>query len=263
MLRLKLNKTIKKPIIIFSILLLIAIAYTQWEKPPRVLAQNAPPVTVVINGTNGAMAPEGKADPHIRLTPERAITPAEQVRADQLAQQIRRAIEKYSDVKQAEEAGYLQFPPDADDLTMVHYTHPWLSYLETWRLDPEQPGSLLYERRSDGSLRLLGAMFSAPAETTVEVLDERVPLSISRWHLHVNICVPDPIWDEQEWARVSNKRSLFGPESSIATESECSSVGGEFLPTVFGWMIHANVFADNPEDVWNHMYGGDRPDTAM
>ncbi|MEM9164910.1 MAG: hypothetical protein AAGC54_17810 [Cyanobacteria bacterium P01_F01_bin.4] len=78
---------------------------------------------------------------------------------------------------------------------------------------------------------------------------------MSRWHLHINICVPDPIWDADQWALEQDGLPVFGPESPIATEAACEAVDGDFRPTVFGWMVHANVFAENPADVWNPMYG--------
>jgi len=37
--------------------------------------------------------------------------------------------------------------------------------------------------------------------------------------------------------------AVFGPESPIATQAACDSVGGDFHESLFGWMIHANVFA--------------------
>ncbi len=86
--------------------------------------------------------------------------------------------------------------------------------------------------------------------------DARVPLSATRWHLHTNVCVPKPIWDGDAWARtLADGRPVFGPDSPIATEAGCDDVGGRFLPTVFGWMAHVNLFAEDPADVWNAMYG--------
>lgn len=246
-----------------ALVLLLTAVYaglSSTEPTATALAENLPPGTAEIHGTDGSMTPRGVADPHMRMTPERPATPADVAHANQLAQQLRRAIEKYRDVHSAEKAGYRQFPPKAEGLKVVHYVNLWLSYLEAWRVDPEQPGSLLYERQPDGSLRLLGAMITAPAEATLEDLNKRVPISIARWHLHVNMCVPEPIWDEKQWARQRNGRPLFGPDSPIATENKCQSVGGKFLPTVFGWMVHANVFADNPADVWDHMHGHEHDD---
>src|SRR3984957_8534146 len=45
---------------------------------------------------------------------------------------------------------------------------------------------------------------------------------------------------------------MFGPGSRIATRQACDSVAGAFHPHVFGWMVHANVFAsDEPGVIWN------------
>src|SRR2546427_11448681 len=49
--------------------------------------------------------------------------------------------------------------------------------------------SLLYQRAADGSLTLVGAMFTAPAQTSDAELDARLPLSVVHWHQHVNWCL--------------------------------------------------------------------------
>lgn len=98
-------------------------------------------------------------------------------------------------------------------------------------------------------------MYTAPVGASLEELDRRVPLSATQWHLHQNVCVPRPIWDEQQWARTSGDRPLFGPGGAARTEAACDRARGRFLPTVFGWMAHINVFADDPADVWNAHYG--------
>ena len=38
---------------------------------------------------------------------------------------------------------------------------------------------------------------------------------------------------------------LFGPAGVISTEDECTKADGRFIPQLFGWMVHANVFAEN------------------
>jgi len=40
---------------------------------------------------------------------------------------------------------------------------------------------------------------------------------------------------------------VFGPMSPVATQDACDAVNGRFLPVVFNWMVHANVF---DTDVW-------------
>lgn len=237
----------------FRIVALALFVIALWL--PSALAQSSDSGASVMNGTNGAMTSHGEQDPHMRMTPMRAPTDDELARADSLAQEVKAAIAQYADISAAEADGYGPFPPDPSDLHIVHYVSLGRSWQENWRLDPQKPGSLLYERQPDGSLKLLGAMFTAPAEATEAELNERVPLSVTRWHLHTNICVPDPVWDADQWALEQDGLPVFGPESPIATEAACEAVDGDFRPTVFGWMVHANVFAENPADVWNPMYG--------
>ena len=237
----------------FAIAILVIVTHRQ---PSVVQAQDPPPGTVVIDG-NGSMTPQGADDPHLRLSSVGSLTPEDSEKAAQLASKLKQAISKYAKVQDAVDAGYLEFPPNPDEnLKIIHYVNPWLSYLESFRIDYEQPGALLYQKQADGKLRLLGAMYTAPAEATSEELNKRVPLSVTRWHLHTNMCLPEPIWDEQQWQRQKDGRPVFGPDSPIATQAECQQVNGKFEPTVFGWMVHVYAFANNPEDVFNYLYQG-------
>lgn len=84
-------------------------------------------------------------------------------------------------------------------------------------------------------------MYAAPRRMRTGKLDGRVPLSIARWHKHVNWCLP-PKGKSERWLEKKDGLPVFGPESPIATRSECEAVGGQFHANLFGWMIHANVF---------------------
>ena len=42
--------------------------------------------------------------------------------------------------------------------------------------------------------------------------------------------------------KLSDGAPKFGPESPIATEAACKAVGGVFHLSLFGWMLHANVY---------------------
>ena len=121
--------------------------------------------------------------------------------------------------------------------------------------DPARPPSLLYRRDAKGRMQLVGAMYTAPADASPEELDARVPLAMARWHLHVNICTPQPVWDREAWARRKNGQLVFGPASPIATRAECEKEGGRFHPRLFGWMVHVNAFESDP---WGqeHAKGG-------
>jgi hypothetical protein len=193
-------------------------------------------------------------DPQTLMTRKTRPTRSDRARAERLLRETREAIRPYRTVEAAEAAGYRMFPPE-QPVPVVHFVHREWSEDEQDGIDPERPGALLYERTPGGGLRLLGAMFTAPVGATLEEMDRRVPLSVTQWHLHQNICVPRPLWDEREWERARGGRPLFGPGGSARTEAACDDVGGRFLPTVFGWMAHVNVFAEDPADVWNAHYG--------
>ncbi len=85
-------------------------------------------------------------------------------------------------------------------------------------------------------------MYTMPKRASLSRLDDRIPLSVARWHKHVNWCLPKK-GDQNRWLERKNGMPVFGPESPIATKVECDKVGGQFEPTLFGWMVHANVFA--------------------
>jgi hypothetical protein len=121
---------------------------------------------------------------------------------------------------------------------------------EAFRFNPARPTSLLYRKAPDGKLVLIGAMYTAPKRFGIDKLDARVPLSIARWHKHVNWCVPRR-GATQRWLERQNGEPVFGPESPIATKEACDAVGGTFRESMFGWMLHANVFeGDDPATIW-------------
>lgn len=185
---------------------------------------------------------------HLELTPARAPSRADSVRAAELAVTARRAVEKYRDVRVAEADGFRVFAPGGEQ-KVYHYTHWQNAVAEHFRFDPAKPTSLLYERGKDGGMVLVGVMYATGHRASLDELDVRVPLSIARWHRHVNLCVPRRS-DRERWFETRDGLPLFGPMSPIATREACEQVGGRFLPNLFGWMVHANVFASDPADVW-------------
>ena len=62
--------------------------------------------------------------------------------------------------------------------------------------DLARPGSLLYEKKTFGGYKLVGAMYDAPAGDTPEQLDALIPLSLSHWHAHTNICLPNGVTED-------------------------------------------------------------------
>lgn len=179
---------------------------------------------------------------HMRMTPTRPATHGDSARARTLATEIRAAIARYADTTAAVADGYRMFLPQVKQQRIYHFTSWRHAVAESFRFDPSKPTSILYEHRADGSLRLVGAMYTMPRRTSIDRLDERIPLSIGRWHQHVDWCLP-PRGEMSRWSERRDGKPLFGPESPVATKSACDAVGGQFHDVLFGWMIHANVFA--------------------
>jgi hypothetical protein len=66
----------------------------------------------------------------------------------------------------------------------------------------------------------------------------------------VNWCLPRRS-AAARWQERRDGQPVFGPESPIDTKAACEAVGGVFRPSLFGWMVHANVFAGNdPAAIW-------------
>jgi hypothetical protein len=193
---------------------------------------------------------------HMEMTPALRATAADSLRASKIAATLRAAIAKYADTTAAVADGYHMFLPGVKTQKVFHFTNNWRAVQEAVRFEPARPTSLLYRKDSTGKLVLVGAMYTAPKRFSYEKLDARVPLSIARWHKHVNWCLPKR-GETARWAERRDGESVFGPESPVATKDACDAVGGRFAPTIFGWMLHANVFAgDDPAAIWGDEHAG-------
>ncbi|HZI41833.1 MAG TPA: hypothetical protein VFD67_09020 [Gemmatimonadaceae bacterium] len=179
---------------------------------------------------------------HMQMTPMRVATHADSTRALALVAELRQAIAKYKDVSVAERDGFKMFLPNVKNQRVYHFTSSRNAFKEAFRFDPDQPTSLLYRRNAAGQLTLVGAMYTMLKRAGIDKLDERVPLGIAQWHRHVNWCLPKR-GESARWMERQDGHAVFGPESPIATQAACDSVGGDFHESLFGWMIHANVFA--------------------
>lgn len=195
---------------------------------------------------------------HLEMTPSRTPTPADELRAARVLAELRNGITRYADYGVAEAEGYKQFLPNVPQ-KLYHFTNYRRSIGEAFKFEPARPSSLLYEKTRNGAYKLVGAMYHAPRRASLEKLDERIPLSIARWHRHINICVPAR-GDSARWKETRNGAPLFGPRGTIGTEKECDASGGRFVEHLFGWMVHVNVFASDPRSVWGSEGGGGNHD---
>jgi hypothetical protein len=193
---------------------------------------------------------------HMYMTPQRPATLADSVRARELVAEMRRDLARFRDVRVAEAEGFRQFLPNVPQ-PVYHFTNWRWAIEEAFRFDPAKPTSLLYRKNADGSFTLVGAMYTEPRRASESDLDRRIPLGIAQWHQHVNWCIPKR-GEQARWGEMKDGKPVFGPESPVATETACDAVGGRFVPHLFGWMVHANVFAsDDPAVIWGHGAGKD------
>ena len=211
------------------------------------------------DAVHGAMAGRLNESLHMRMTPVRTASAADSARARRITAELRRALAKYADPTVAEADGFRLFLPGVKEQRVFHYTKWGHAARAQFRFDPARPTSLLYRKGADGRMVLVGGMYTAPRSATMAELDARVPLGIARWHLHTDFCLPER-GEERRWSETRGGAPLFGPASPIATKEACDAVGGRFMPTVFNWMVHANVFdGDDLATVWGdgHHAGGE------
>src|SRR6266480_4565860 len=230
----------------------VAAACPAQGRPPAATEMDAMDSTDqhAAHAAHEAMSGSLSVNPHLLLTPSRARSPADSTRAAQLVAQLRTALDRYHDVRAAEADGFRKFLPGVKQ-PIYHFTSWRWAFLAARRFDPTRPTSLLYREGPGGALVLAGAMYTAPARTSLDALDRRIPLSVARWHEHVNWCLP-PVGQRERWRETRDGKPVFGPKSSIATADACAAVGGRFVPRLFGWMVHVMAFgSDDPKVIWD------------
>ncbi len=217
------------------------------------------------------MAGMVRMGPHMKLTPKRPLEPGDLDRARYVVDTLRRSLVPYRNYRVALAQGMRIFLPSVPQ-NVYHFVDLRASGKEyQGRFDASRPGSLLYVKNGAG-YRLVGAMYSAPPDYTLRDIDQLIPLSVARWHVHTNICLPrgisldDLIWDRigvgdpgmpgMLSASAPRARELnhelgfmadgrFGFEGTITTVAQCTAAGGHFLTQAFGWMVHVYPFAGN------------------
>jgi hypothetical protein len=180
--------------------------------------------------------------PHMHMTEMRAGNSADVQRANEIAAQLRAGIEKYKDYQVALNEGYRIFLPNIPQ-PEYHFTSYKNGFMAAIWFDPSQPTSLLYRKRSDG-YELVGAMYTMPKRASEDQLNERVPLSVATWHLHTNLCMPGK---EQ---RQTADWTKFGLKGAISTQEACDAAGGNFHPSIFGWMVHVYPYEDSLDKIF-------------
>lgn len=183
---------------------------------------------------------------HMYMTSLRPVQPGDKVKADAIVVAAREAMTPYEDYHNALAAGYRIFLPDVPQ-PLYHFTNAEDGLAARNHFDPSKPTSLLYRKTPDGGYKLIGVMYTDRVNAGEDELNERIPLSIARWHQHTNFCK----------APADQKAAYFGPNAkfgllgSITTREECEAAGGEFHPHIFGWMVHVYPNESDPAKVWS------------
>jgi hypothetical protein len=188
----------------------------------------------------------GNMSAHMKLSETRPVKPGDQEKADAIAAAAKTAIEPYVDYKKALADGFVIFMPNLPQ-KIYHFTSYERGIAAARRFDPTMPTSLLYEKTTDGGYKLVGAMYTDRQRAPEAELDARIPLSVARWHEHVNFCKA-PAGQEKAYF---GKDAKFGLLGSISTEKDCAAAGGTFQPNLFGWMVHVYPFETDRKEVWS------------
>jgi cytochrome c556 len=183
---------------------------------------------------------------HMCITPVRPRQPGDEEKVKAMVAQVRAAIEKYKDYKKALADGYVIANPKVVQ-PQYHFTNDANVRLSSNIFDPTKPSSLLYYHTPTQRYQLEGVMYTASPDATEDELNQRIPLSIVRWHEHTNFCGA-PADKVKEYFGDHPKFGMFG---SIHTKDACQAEGGTFMPVIFTWMIHMFPYEDNLKDVFS------------
>jgi hypothetical protein len=223
-------------------------AYTQQKQDPSM--GNMPGMDMNGKGGMGDMKDMGPSMAamagHMYVTPLRPVQPGDEEKVKAIVAQVKAAIERYKDYKKALADGYAIGNPNVNE-PQFHFTNE-ANVLEAERhFDPTRPSSLLYFQTPTQRYKLEGVMFTVPPTATEDELNDRIPLSIVRWHKHINFCAA-PANKVKEYLGKHPKFGMFG---SINTADACKAEGGTFYPVIFTWMIHLFPYEDSLKDVFS------------
>jgi hypothetical protein len=183
---------------------------------------------------------------HMYLTSLRPVQPGDQEKADAVVAAAKQAMAPYEDYHKALADGYRIFLPNVPQ-PLYHFTKAEYGLDARTHFDPLKPTSLLYTKTADGGYKLIGAMYTDRVGANEDELNDRIPLSIARWHQHTNFCK----------APAGQLAAYFGPDAkyglmgSITTRDACETAGGVFFPVVLGWMVHVYPYETDPKNVWS------------
>lgn len=206
---------------------------------PTAAAQN------VDAGSASAAPAMGSMSGHMYMTTLRSPQTGDQKKADVVVAAAKLALAPYADYRHALADGYRILLPNVPQ-HIYHFTNYANGAEAAVRFDPLKPTSLLYRKTPDGGYQLVGAMYTDRVKATEAELNDRIPLSIARWHQHINFCKAPP----GEKLEYFGPHAKFGLLGSITTKEACDAAGGTFRPHIFGWMVHVYPYETDPSKIW-------------
>jgi hypothetical protein len=222
------------------LLALMALPAPSWGSND---AQGRSPAAPVTAGADAGMAHMAG---HMHMTTLQPAQPGDQERASAIVAAAKTAMAPYQDYRKALADGYRIFLPDVPQ-PQYHFTRYDYGLAARSHFDPLKPTSLLYTKTPAGDYKLVGAMYTDQVDAPESELNERIPLSVARWHQHINFCKA-PAGQKAAYFGADAKFGLLG---SITTKEACDSAGGEFYPHIFGWMVHVYPYETDPKQVWS------------
>ncbi len=238
------RKTLAKhcgaPLLMFTLgaLLLIALPGRAWQKDQP--TGDMPGMDMSKPGMEMSKDEMRKMGPsmaamagHMIATPRWTEQPGDAERANAVIAQAKATMERYQDYHNALADGYVIANPDAQQ-TQWHFINDANNSEADVHFDPTKPSALLYLKARHNGYKLEGVMYTARLHESEDELNRRIPLSIARWHQHVNFCAA-PADRVQEYF---GPHPTFGMFGSINTKAACDAARGNFHPYMFAWMIH-------------------------
>jgi hypothetical protein len=212
------------------------------------LSANVPAVRAAQTGGPGHpdMSSMGSMSGHMYMTTLRALRPGDRQKADAVVAAAKVAMAPYADYHKALADGFRIFLPDVPQ-RQYHFTNYANGADARSHFDPLKPTSLLYKKTPDGGYKLIGVMYTDRVDAPEDELNDRIPLSIARWHQHINFCKAPP----DQRAGYFGPDAKFGLLGSITTKEACEAAGGTFRPHIFGWMVHVYPFETDLQKIWS------------
>jgi hypothetical protein len=195
----------------------------------------------------GDMGPSMEAmSGHMYITALRPQQPGDEARAKAVVAQVKAAIGRYKDYRKALADGFVIANPKVKQ-PQYHFNNQANLKEAEQHFDPTKPSSLLYRSTPTQRYRLEGVMYTDRPDATEDELNQRIPLSIARWHVHTNFCAA-PADRVKEYLGEHPKFGMFG---SVRTAEACKAEGGVFYPKIFTWMIHVFPYETDLKDVFS------------